>query len=313
MAFQNVSTPRFYVNVLEWLFTTEAIGFFRDIYRTLPVNQEHGSLIFGGNNYDAGNISTLGLLDNKSFMAILGHDISPPNGFHVAGPSGDLQPLVNFDNYTPPYKGFSMATFDGTGTETIEFWVGDTDPVNKVGSVVIGTYYDMAHSPNLSLSVGCDYGKPKETITHNGSSISNTMWTKPPMWGGKPPWELYEGSMWESPRRSGRRTWDMKFSFLSSSSVFSEVSSINAFESLSPEGDFYADPLGNTLLDDQTSFFSQVWHKTLGGTLPFIFQPDKDNNNPDQFAICMFKNSSLKIVQSAFQVYDISLSIEEVW
>ena len=76
---------------------------------------------------------------------------------------------------------------------------------------------------------------------------------------------------------------------------------------------FYADPLGNTLLDDQTSFFSQVWHKTLGGTLPFIFQPDKDNNNPDQFAICMFKNSSLKIVQSAFQVYDISLSIEEVW
>ena len=67
----------------------------------------------------------------------------------------------------------------------------------------------------------------------------------------------------------------------------------------------------NLLTDD--SFFSQVWHKTLGGTLPFIFQPDSSNNNPDQFAICRFKDNSLKATQSAFNVYDISLSIEEVW
>ena len=67
----------------------------------------------------------------------------------------------------------------------------------------------------------------------------------------------------------------------------------------------------NLLTDD--NFYSQVWHKTLGGTLPFIFQPDNSNNNPDQFAICRFKDSSLKATQTAFNVYDISLSIEEVW
>ena len=66
------------------------------------------------------------------------------------------------------------------------------------------------------------------------------------------------------------------------------------------------------LLNDH-NFFSQVWQKTLGGTLPFIFQPDKDNNNPDQFAICKFKQNSLKATQSAHNVYDISLDIEEVW
>jgi len=47
--------------------------------------------------------------------------------------------------------------------------------------------------------------------------------------------------------------------------------------------------------------------------LPFIFQADKDNSNPDQFAICRFVNNSLKATQSAFNVYDISLKIEEVW
>ena len=69
---------------------------------------------------------------------------------------------------------------------------------------------------------------------------------------------------------------------------------------------------GKSLLDGD-NFFSQVWHKTLGGTLPFIFQPDNTNNNPDQFAICKFKDNSLKATQSAFNVYDISLKIEEVW
>ena len=71
----------------------------------------------------------------------------------------------------------------------------------------------------------------------------------------------------------------------------------------------------NNLLTDD-NFFSQVWHKTLGGTLPFIFQPDggaNGNFNPDQFAICRFKSNSLKATQTAFHVYDISLQIEEVW
>ena len=67
----------------------------------------------------------------------------------------------------------------------------------------------------------------------------------------------------------------------------------------------------NLITDD--NFFSQVWYKTFGGTLPFIFQPDKNNNNPDQFAICRFKDDSLKATQTAFNVYDISLTIEETY
>ena len=59
------------------------------------------------------------------------------------------------------------------------------------------------------------------------------------------------------------------------------------------------------------SFFSQVWHRTLNGALPFIFQPDRTDNT--NFAIAQFRNNTLKVTQSAFNVYDISVIIEEVW
>ena len=60
-------------------------------------------------------------------------------------------------------------------------------------------------------------------------------------------------------------------------------------------------------------FYSQVWNKTLGGALPFIFQPDSDNENPDQFCIAKFDMKSLEISQVAFKSYEISLKIKEVW
>ena len=61
------------------------------------------------------------------------------------------------------------------------------------------------------------------------------------------------------------------------------------------------------------SFMGQVWNKTLGGALPFIFQPDKDNSNPDQFCFAKFDMNSLKVTQKAFKVYDVNLKIREVW
>ncbi len=61
------------------------------------------------------------------------------------------------------------------------------------------------------------------------------------------------------------------------------------------------------------SFMGLVFQKTLGFTLPFIFQPDSNNNSPDQFAICKIDNKSLRIKQSSFKKYDISLTIREVW
>ena len=68
----------------------------------------------------------------------------------------------------------------------------------------------------------------------------------------------------------------------------------------------------NTLLDSD-NFFSQVIQKTNGGQLRFIFQPDSNNNNPDQFAICKFDMNSYKFTQTAPGLYNVKLKIREVW
>ena len=71
-------------------------------------------------------------------------------------------------------------------------------------------------------------------------------------------------------------------------------------------------PDDNTLLEG-TDFFSQVINKTMGGHLPFIFQADKSNNSPDQFAIARFDMNSFSYDQVANNVYNVKLKIREVW
>ena len=58
---------------------------------------------------------------------------------------------------------------------------------------------------------------------------------------------------------------------------------------------------------------SRLWIPTLGGTIPFVFQPNTENNNPDQFAICTFDRHSISISTLAPNMYSISFSISEVW
>ena len=56
-----------------------------------------------------------------------------------------------------------------------------------------------------------------------------------------------------------------------------------------------------------------VMDKTMGGALPFIFQPDSNNNSPDQFAICEIDQDSISFELVANSVYNVSLKIREVW
>ena len=64
MAYQNVGTPRFYVNAFEWL---NRIGYFNipDVFRMNPTN-------FKSYNFKDFGIPT-GLFSDKAFIAILGH------------------------------------------------------------------------------------------------------------------------------------------------------------------------------------------------------------------------------------------------
>ena len=258
----------------------------------------------------------------------------------------------------PPKDGFSIYTcdighFNVTEPNQLKYVspVEDTtDAYNEtgtisVGCIAMGTYYDMTISPNLTLKMSREYGGIDELVSYNGSSYTNQAWLKPPAWGEAGAWEIYNNTSYGASNwlnvdtevsRSGRKSWDLSFSYIDDSDIFGSNQMITRISPYTDNqnidiGYDSDDVLGytnedqlidpdspeskgftNNLLTDN-NFFSQVWQKTLGGTLPFIFQPDKDNNNPDQFAICRFDMNSLKITQTAPMLYSISLKLRESW
>ena len=296
MAYQNVGTPRFYVNILEYL---GAIGYteIEDVYRTNPTSVK-----------PAGSSSAsipVGIFREKSFAAFLGHS----SGFlDVLGTgfSNDISVNANiFGNsinslIEPEYEGFSIASFNGMDIANRNDII--TFNVSIIGSIVIGTYYNMPHSPDLSLKLSYEYDGVKTTQAKNGATLSNAMYTKPADWWNGGAWQL--GSV--PNHRTGRRIWDLQFSYLSDSDIFPDNAS-TSFLSGDEQDDFDF----NVLHDND--FFSAVWNKTLGNALPFIFQPDKNNSNPDQFAICKFVNDTLQYERIAHNIYNIRLKIQEVW
>ena len=300
MAYQNVGTPRFYVNVLEYL---SSVGYIQidDKHRTHPTTMypEESEII---------TIVPENIFIEKSFVAYLGHT---GGKLHFVTAFGD-DISVNASKGTtgqllPEWDGFSIASFNGFDIAPNQGNTISTWHEFPLSSIVVGNYYDMPHSPDLSLTMTREYGGIKTIETKGGASLSNAFYSKPPAWGDLGAWEIGGGDPKLS--KSGRRVWDLSFSYLQDSSLFPDVSALRNYgvEGYS-EGD---SATLNTLLNGD-DFYGQVIHKTNGGQLPFIFQPDKDNDNPDQFAICKF-DSGFKFDQVANGVYNVKLKIREVW
>ena len=57
-------------------------------------------------------------------------------------------------------------------------------------------------------------------------------------------------------------------------------------------------------------FISKVWYGSMSGTLPFIFQPNKD---VDEFHIVKFVDRNLELQQVAANTFNVSFELEEVW
>ena len=298
MAYQNVGTPRFYVNILEYL---DAVGYTEigDELRTNPTS------VIPADSYGA--YIPKGIFREKSFVAFLGH--AGGSGYVIyTDYTNDISVNANISGSSwlglePEYAGFSIASFNGIDISQDNFistWVSSQN--EGIGSIVVGTYYNMPHSPDLNLKLSYEYDGVKTTQAKNGATLSNAMYTKPADWWNGGAWQL--GSV--PNHRTGRRIWDLQFSYLADSDIFPDNASTSFLT-----GDEQDDFDFNVLHDND--FFSAVWNKTLGNALPFIFQPDKDNSNPDQFAICKFVNDTLQYEQVAHNTYNIKLKIAEVW
>lgn len=200
----------------------------------------------------------------------------------------------------------------------------------SVGGVSMGIQYTMPHSPELNLSMEFIMDGAITTTSIDGSTITNISHTGNVLWRNvnsyTNPFDVYSDSEGlnvrnTGARRNGRRVWNLSFNNVEDTDLFSSNNKGGIYTE-HPEDNTYenndlssgAQDSENTLafnIETDDSFISQVWNKTLGGALPFIFQPNSNNN--DEFYLCKFDENTLTTEQTAYKSYNTSVKIREVW
>ena len=349
MSYQNVGTPRFYINDFLWG-ASAGITILSPLIDGNPISMASYDIPAGSNfgiadpifrpDYDRPNYfavlrHNMGSYDCGIRLSYLGADTNE-DPWWQGGHTG-VEEIVNFGNadsssmqdsgYSfPEFNGFSIAKMteaslnDHYNKLHINLGNNGVGGIIVIGTITMGQYFDMPHSPELSLTMTREYGGIKTIETRGGASLSNSFYNGSPKWGALGAWELGleadEGYQRQSLSSGGRRIWDLSFNYLQDSDLFPMLSSLSPYESTSATGEVYSDGTtwheNNTILDSNT-FYNRVIHRTNGGQLPFIFQPDNTNSNPDQFAICKLDMNAFKFEQVANSVYNINLKIREVW
>jgi len=244
--------------------------------------------------------------------------------------------VLNFDTATsiPLYNGTSIFTF----TEIDDYWKSfnmvyaldtfDASYTHQLGSFVVGKYWDAPNSPDMSLTMSRRFDGIKRQKTIGGKTLANIYYDGPTEWTMNhpdegvykyPPFELdytrfdfyseigFNARAKSGLGRKGLRSWKLTFSYISEDDMWMANETSNTI--IADDTDF-SDTDPNPMLSDDS--FNFVWNCTLGGTLPFIFQPDNTNRNPDNFSICTFRENTLSVTQQAHNVYKLSITIDEV-
>ena len=197
----------------------------------------------------------------------------------------------------------------------------------SVGAISTGVQYTMPYSPDLKLSMEIEMEGTNTITTSGGASLSNIQYTGNPLWvngdSQTNPFEVYNNTLdarQVGARRNGRKSWSLKFSYLSDTDLFSSNPKASSYTEHPADSTYSNSDLASGSqvsdgslahnIDSDDSFVAQVWNKA-GLGIPFIFQPN--SNDRDDFYICRFDQDSLKVSQSAFKVYDVSLKIVEAW
>ena len=311
MGYQNVATPRFYIDYLQY---AKAVGN-KD---TSTDHSKHIGLNSSGRTYTT--TSTAGevwisprfinplplprpdIVDGSStssgmFAGCLGHsassayaggmslDFSIPdsegNSTYSTNPSSGSLPInweahdtpVLLDGFTLLKKTILPTLVDIKGLST-RFWIG-TEAATSIDlfvkSLVFGQYFNCPVSPDLSLTMSHEYDGIKTITTKGGSTLSNVSYYKPPKW---------EDNLeaWELKPASGAYS-SYDYGYQSSSRRIWDLSFSYISDSDIEPYNYYGvqystETGGSSISEGNDNWFSNVLYYTMGGHLPFIFCPD---------------------------------------
>lgn len=339
MANQNVRIPRFYTDIAAYLLSRgmtfssnialrpTGSGFLADLttgsteelFDLRPLNK----VTFDTKNNMASHIVlTINTSSfKKGFVAILNHNMkdarakclvkTSDNLSHVqaidmasANAMGNPVEITNADSITssvvtPSTNGHTIVTFDETddtyvgiqfeGTNSSSF--DDADNL-FVGCIMVGEFFDMPFAPDLNLTRNIEFDKVTQNESLGGQRFSTmtsygrrgTTTTKSP----------FNNESFGNKVYGGRIIYDMNFSFVDSTEIMpNEMDASN-------------------LTDD--AVVEDVWNRTNGAHLPFIFSVDNtstQNNAEADHLFARFGQSGLKHTQVAPDVFNLALRIEE--
>ena len=245
MAYSNTGTPRFYVDYLLWrkslgLPTIYNLNILAEsannppfdmatIEKTFNLNPSNSITLYTPNDVPGNYIEVIAPPPIPSstsistrYFAILGHNLASagvgmgliPSGTYVINGSTDYDGFsITKDIYDLIYESADNSAIP-FGVYRIGFGEDSTNVSLKVGCYSVGNYYDMPHSPDLKLTMTREMDGVKRIRTKGGADLVDHKYIKPAMWGGAGAWELYDGTP-TTPKlsRSGRRTWDLSFSY----------------------------------------------------------------------------------------------------
>jgi len=263
--------------------------------------------IFAGNEssditaVDGGNADTSDVdWSAVTITEVVNADSSTAGSDNKSGiviPASDGSTIFTFTDTNLRYWGiqFEGSITDGSDTATDALFDGSTDL--KIGCIQLGCFYDMPHSPDMTLARSITYDKNKifqsmggqkyGIATNLGRHVSDT---------SKSPFLLGTQSVRDI--FYGRISYDFAFSYIQDTDLL-------------PEEYIDLDALHTSTT---RSFVMDVWNNTLGNLLPFIFSVDNTSagdNAESELIFARFDSDTLDMKQIAHKLYNIRLKITE--
>ena len=340
MANQNIRTPRFYTDIVAYLLSrgTTQNGNFDVVTGSGLIGIQNGSeaelfdlrplnIVDFNTSADTDGHVLINLNTStfkKNYIAILNHNMNTAKAkLHVRtsdtlnyvddvdlGSATRLTnpiEIMNADSIatsiiTPATDGHTIVTF----TETDDRYIGlqfegsdsgDFDGTTDlfIGCIMVGEYYDMPHAPDLSVKRRITFdqvtqseslgGQRYSTMVNSGKTTTTT--SKSP----------FNTDSYSNKTYGGRTSFDMSFNYLSSADIMPVRTN------------------ASNLTDD--AIVEDVWNRTNGSHLPFIFSVDNEthsstaHDSESDHIFARFAQDSLEMTQVAPDVFNIKMKIEE--
>ena len=214
----------------------------------------------------------------------------------VVLPNADGSTVFTFTNTNLRYWGiqFEGSTTEGSDTSKAALFDGTTDL--KIGCIQMGAFYDMPHSPDMTLarSINFDQNKIFKSLGGQKYGLSTNLGKHASSTSKSP----FLTTATASDSFMGRTSYDLAFSYIQDTDLL-PAEYIN---------------LSSLHTSTDRSFIMDVWNVTMGNLLPFTFSVDNSSagtNAESELIFARFDSSSIDMKQIAHKLYNIRLKITE--